>query len=99
MSESRPSSVARMISRVATGGRLVAPELPGSDLPHVLTGPLLRQLTLFDVFTFDDGRRSLAWRLTLQADDRTLTDDEANAIQERVARRVAERFSITWRGV
>jgi phenylalanyl-tRNA synthetase beta chain len=62
-------------------------------------GALLRQVTLFDVFTFEDGRRNLAWRLTLQADDRTLTDDEANAIQERVARRVAERFNITWRGV
>jgi phenylalanyl-tRNA synthetase beta chain len=62
-------------------------------------GPLLRQLTLFDVFTFDDGRRNLAWRMTLQAEDRTLTDDEANEIQERVARRVAERFNITWRGV
>ncbi len=62
-------------------------------------GPLLRQLTLFDVFTFEDGRRNLAWRLTLQADDRTLTDDEANRIQEHVARRVAERFNITWRGV
>ncbi|MGH7323446.1 MAG: phenylalanine--tRNA ligase subunit beta [Candidatus Rokuibacteriota bacterium] len=62
-------------------------------------GPLLRQLALFDVFTFEDGRRNLAWRLTLQADDRTLTDDEANQIQERVARRVAERFNISWRGV
>jgi len=62
-------------------------------------GPLLRQLALFDVFTFDDGRRSLAWRMTLQAEDRTLTDDEANQIQERVARRVTERFSIAWRGV
>jgi len=62
-------------------------------------GPLLRSLALFDVFTFDDGRRNLAWRMTLQADDRTLTDDEANQVQERVARRVAERFSITWRGV
>jgi phenylalanyl-tRNA synthetase beta chain len=61
-------------------------------------GPLLRQLTLFDVFTFDDGRRSLAWRLTLQAEERTLTDEEANQIQETVARRVAERFKITWRG-
>jgi phenylalanyl-tRNA synthetase beta chain len=62
-------------------------------------GPLLRQLALFDVFTFEDGRRNLAWRLTLQAEDRTLTDDEANQIQERVARRAAERFNITWRGV
>jgi phenylalanyl-tRNA synthetase beta chain len=61
-------------------------------------GPLLRQLTLFDVFTFDDGRRSLAWRLTLQAEERTLTDEEANQIQETVARRVADRFKITWRG-
>jgi len=62
-------------------------------------GPLLQALTLFDVFTFDDGRRNLAWRMTLQAEDRTLRDDEANALQERVARRVAERFNITWRGV
>jgi phenylalanyl-tRNA synthetase beta chain len=61
-------------------------------------GPLLRNLTLFDVFTFEDGRRNLAWRLTLQADDRTLTDEEANQIQETVAKRIADRFKITWRG-
>jgi phenylalanyl-tRNA synthetase beta chain len=61
-------------------------------------GPLLRQLTLFDVFTFEDGRRSLAWRLTLQAEDRTLTDEEANAVQERVAQRVTERLNLTRRG-
>jgi phenylalanyl-tRNA synthetase beta chain len=64
-----------------------------------LAGPLLRELALFDVFRFPDGRRSLAWRLTFQADDRTLTDDEVNAIQERVARGVSERFHIMWRGV
>ncbi len=29
---------------VATGGRVVAPPLPGSDLPHVLTGSMLREL-------------------------------------------------------
>jgi phenylalanyl-tRNA synthetase beta chain len=63
-----------------------------------LAGTLLRGLTLFDVFRFPDGRRSLAWRLTFQAEDRTLTDDEVNAIQERVARGVSERFHITWRG-
>jgi phenylalanyl-tRNA synthetase beta chain len=64
-----------------------------------LAGTLLRDLTLFDVFRFPDGRRSLAWRLTFQAEDRTLTDDEVNTIQERVARGVSERFHITWRGV
>jgi phenylalanyl-tRNA synthetase beta chain len=61
-------------------------------------GALLRGLDLFDVFRFPDGRQSLAWRLTFQADDRTLTDDEINAIQERVARGVSEQFHITWRG-
>jgi len=61
-------------------------------------GPLLRRCVLFDVFTFEDGSRSLAWRLTFQADDRTLTDEEVNAIQARVGRRVAERLQITWRG-
>jgi phenylalanyl-tRNA synthetase beta chain len=64
-----------------------------------LAGALLRGLTLFDVFRFPDGRRSLAWRLTFQAEDRTLTDEEINAIQERVARGVSERFHVTWRGV
>ena len=76
-------------------------EVTAAEIEAVIrteAGALLRQVTLFDVFTFEDGRRNLAWRLTLQADDRTLTDDEANAIQERVARRVAERFNITWRG-
>ena len=60
-------------------------------------GPLLRRLTLFDVFRFPDGRRSLAWRLTFQAEDRTLTDDEVNQIQERLARRIAETFGVTLR--
>lgn len=62
-------------------------------------GPLLRGLTLFDVFRFPDGRRSLAWRLVFQAVDRTLTDDEVNAIHARVVRRVGEQFNISLRGM
>jgi phenylalanyl-tRNA synthetase beta chain len=60
-------------------------------------GPLLRQVGLFDVFALEDGRRSLAWRLTFQADDRTLRDDEVNEIQDRVARRIERQFDVTWR--
>ena len=60
-------------------------------------GPLLRRLVLFDVFRFPDGRGSLAWRLLFQAEDRTLTDAEVNAIQERVVRRITETFHITLR--
>jgi phenylalanyl-tRNA synthetase beta chain len=61
------------------------------------SGPLLREVTLFDLFRFPDGRRSLAWRLTFQASDRTLTDDEVNAIHARVAARVTERFGLSLR--
>src|SRR5262249_16251739 len=61
-------------------------------------GPLLRSLTLFAVFPFRDGPRRLAWRLTVQDDEGRVSGDEVNAIQERVAHRIEERFNITWRG-
>jgi phenylalanyl-tRNA synthetase beta chain len=60
-------------------------------------GPLLRDVALFDVFRFPDGRRSLAWRLTFQAADRTLTDEEVNAIHARVAQQITGRFGLTLR--
>ena len=62
-------------------------------------GPLLRELALFDVFRFPDGRRSLAWRLVFQAGDRTLTDDEVHAIHARIVRRVCDQFNISLRGM
>ncbi|MFM7069691.1 MAG: phenylalanine--tRNA ligase subunit beta, partial [Actinomycetes bacterium] len=47
-------------------------------------GPLFRRCDLFDVFrseSLGDGRRSLAFRIRAQADDRTLTDDEVAAVR------------------
>ena len=76
--------------------------MAGAELEAALVaeaGPLLKQVTLFDVFRLPDGRRSLAWRLVFQAEDRTLTDDEVNAVQERVARTMIERFGVTLRSV
>jgi phenylalanyl-tRNA synthetase beta chain len=61
-------------------------------------GPLLRDVAVFDVFRLPDGARSIAWRLTFQADDRTLTDDEVNAIHARVAARVGNELGLTLRG-
>jgi phenylalanyl-tRNA synthetase beta chain len=77
------------------------PELTAAEIEDAIwseAGPLLRRVTIFDVFRFPDGRRSVAWRLTFQADDRTLTDDEINAIHARVAASVGVRFGITLRG-
>jgi phenylalanyl-tRNA synthetase beta chain len=61
-------------------------------------GPLLRDVAVFDVFRLPDGGRSVAWRLTFQAEDRTLTDEEINAIHGRVADAVSREFGITLRG-
>ena len=52
---------------------------------------LLVDLQLFDVFRgapVPDGRRSLAYRLRLQAGDHTLTDDEITAVREAVVARL-----------
>ena len=54
--------------------------------------------SLFDVFRLPDGQRSLAWRLTFQADDRTLTDEEINTVHGRVAARVGSELGLTLRG-
>ncbi len=46
-SEVTPEDVVRAVPDavvVATGGRVVAPSIPGDDAPHVLTGALLREL-------------------------------------------------------
>jgi phenylalanyl-tRNA synthetase beta chain len=61
-------------------------------------GPLLRALGVFDVFVLPDGRRSIGFRLTFQAEDRTLTDDEVNAIHTRVVQRVGAALGLTLRG-
>jgi phenylalanyl-tRNA synthetase beta chain len=64
--------------------------------------PLLSRLTLFDVYEGGQvgaGRRSLAWSLTFQAPDRTLTDREVNELHARIVAEVSRRFAAEIRGV
>jgi phenylalanyl-tRNA synthetase beta chain len=51
-------------------------------------GDLLVDIDLFDVYrgpVIGDGRRSLAYRLRLQAPDRNLTDADVASVRERCA--------------
>ncbi|PYM20258.1 MAG: phenylalanine--tRNA ligase subunit beta [Candidatus Rokuibacteriota bacterium] len=76
------------------------PRVSAADVEReiqAIGGPLLRAVAIFDVFRLDDGRRSVAWRLTFRADDRTLTDEEVSAIHERIVRHLSGRFAITLR--
>jgi phenylalanyl-tRNA synthetase beta chain len=63
--------------------------------------PWLVEVALFDVYSGSQvgaGKRSLAWSLTYQAPDRTLTDAEVNEAHARVVDELARRFGAEVRG-
>jgi phenylalanyl-tRNA synthetase beta chain len=64
-------------------------------------GDLLEAVRLFDVYTgpqLGEGRRSLAWSLTLRAPDRTLSGEEAAEVRQRVVAFVEEAQHAELRG-
>jgi len=73
-------------------------DLPAQKVREAIVeagGKLLRRAELFDLYwgePIPPGKKSLAYSLTYQAEDRTLTDDEVAQVQERIVRRLAEEF-------
>ncbi|MFC5926702.1 phenylalanine--tRNA ligase subunit beta [Micromonospora vulcania] len=64
-------------------------------------GELLEDVRLFDVYAgaqLGEGRRSLAYKLTFRAPDRTLTVEEAVAARDAAVAVAAQRFGATLRG-
>jgi len=62
---------------------------------------MAEQVELFDVFrggAMEPGRKSVAYRLTLRASDRTLTDEEMVPLRERIIERVRGAFDARLRG-
>jgi len=58
--------------------------------------PELREARVFDVYRGDqvgDGRKSVALHLSLQAPDRTLSDEDAAVVRDRVVRSLEQRFA------
>ena len=76
---------------------LVPADVPAAEVESALrdgAGDLLESLRLFDVYVgseLGEGRRSLAYRMWLRADDRTLTTDEANAARDNAIAEAARR--------
>jgi phenylalanyl-tRNA synthetase beta chain len=77
---------------------LVPPGVAAADLEAALAeagGELLARLTLFDAYQgppLPPGHRNLAYRVALQAPDRTLTDADGAAVRDRMAALAAERL-------
>ncbi len=63
-------------------------------------GKLLRKVELFDIYrgtNLGEGKKSLAFSLELRADDRTLTDEEAEQVMGKVLSALAEKHGIALR--
>ncbi|WP_076258777.1 phenylalanine--tRNA ligase subunit beta [Intrasporangium flavum] len=75
---------------------LVASDVAAADVERALragAGEALESITLFDVYEgerVEAGHRSLAYRLTFRAADRTLTTDEVNAFRDAAVASAAE---------
>jgi phenylalanyl-tRNA synthetase beta chain len=64
-------------------------------------GAMLRSLTLFDLYRGEQlgtGKKSLAYALTYQHDERTLTDDEAARIRGRIVKKLRDELRAELRG-
>ncbi len=82
---------------------LVPYDVPTSDVSDQMCkvgGKLLERVTVFDLYRGDgvaEGHRSLAFRLRLQASDRTLTDKEVDRVVEKVVKRLREDMGVEQR--
>jgi phenylalanyl-tRNA synthetase beta chain len=80
-------------------------ELPAKRIEDLIWregGELLRELTLFDVYTGEQvapGKKSLAYALHYRADERTLKDEEAQTVHLRIQSAVEKELSAQVRGV
>ncbi|MEV0880094.1 phenylalanine--tRNA ligase subunit beta [Micromonospora echinofusca] len=83
---------------------VVDSSVPAAQVQQALVegaGGLLEGVRLFDVYASEQlgaDRRSLAYKLTFRAPDRTLTVEEAVAARDAAVARAAERFGATLRG-
>jgi phenylalanyl-tRNA synthetase beta chain len=80
-------------------------DVPASRVEELIReagGDAITNVRLFDIYRGEqvgEGKKSLAYRLTYQAPDRTLTDAEAAAIRNRIVKRLEHELGATLRSV
>jgi phenylalanyl-tRNA synthetase beta chain len=82
----------------------VAEEVPVGDLvaaAREAADPELREVRVFDVYRGEqvgEGRKSVAFSVAYQSDERTLSDEDAARLRDAIVRALAERFGAELRG-
>jgi len=62
---------------------------------------LVKDVAIFDVYSGKQvpaGKKSLAYRITYQSPDRTLTDEAVNKVQEQILKKLRQQLGATLRG-
>lgn len=83
---------------------VVADHIPAAQLENAISsavGQILEQVTLFDVYkgtNIPDGKKSIAYSMSLRAPDHTLTDEECDAAMKRAIHALTEQFDAVLRG-
>ena len=83
---------------------IVDENLPAVDVEKMIWeagGKILVRVNLFDIFQSEQigkGKKSLAYRLTYQSYEKTLTDEEASTIRNRIVRRLEKELGAKLRG-
>jgi phenylalanyl-tRNA synthetase beta chain len=65
------------------------------DTAREAAGPELREMRVFDVYRggqIPEGKKSIAFSVEFQSPERTLSDEDARALRERIVSSLAERF-------
>src|SRR5258708_34318113 len=82
---------------------IVSEQTQAAEVERVITqagGELLREAKLFDVYRGEPipgGKKSLAYALTYQAEDRTLTDKEVAKIHQQIVKASEKRLGAALR--
>jgi phenylalanyl-tRNA synthetase beta chain len=70
-------------------------------IAEIIAGfPLVKDVQLFDVYSGKQvgaGKKSLAYRLTFQSAEQTLTDEEANKVQQQILDKLSSKLGATLR--